>query len=407
MNRAYVFVVCGDSEHVETLHAALKTFQRNTKYPILVVTDVRRNKIPVNHDNVIHVDTPEKLNHHQAAIFLKTSLHKYLPIDGRYVYMDSDILAIGGHCDEIFDEYLPPIRFAADHCLLPYFSPTAINCNCKQEHQQLIAKIQNHINQLDFYGQINDEQIQIQRKLLKQRIEYTFSQKFLLLKMMIKSFFSWPIFHFDDDFKYNKRDNLWYNSLGQPIMYRINWSKIASQFDLKFDYLRMKIKDKKGKPIWACRCNHLHKEIENKFHVKVKKEDWQHWNGGVFIFDKQSHDFLNFWHETTMEIFNDENWKTRDQGTLVATAWKFGLEKHPILDEKWNFICDFNNSNLKFREEDKSITKDLKIYTQVEFAHVYHHFGDESWDFWNLIYKEFQPHLYPHSPPMLQDKKFP
>jgi hypothetical protein len=49
--------------------------------------------------------------------------------------------------------------------------------------------------------------------------------------------------------------------------------------------------------------------------------DWQHWNGGVFLFDDSSVEFLSSWHEkTVMRIFDLPNWKTRDQGTLIATG---------------------------------------------------------------------------------------
>lgn len=105
--RAFVFVVCGDKEHIETLHFSLKSFRKNTKFPSIVITDSKRNEIPILHEHIIDISTPEHFDHHQASIFLKTSVHKYLPKGGTYVYMDSDILAVGEHCDQIFDEFIP------------------------------------------------------------------------------------------------------------------------------------------------------------------------------------------------------------------------------------------------------------------------------------------------------------
>ncbi|MCZ2393074.1 MAG: hypothetical protein LC105_04345 [Chitinophagales bacterium] len=404
MEKAYVFVVVGTREHINVLHFALQSFEMNTKFSVIVVTDKNRNEIPIIHQNVIHVETPKEFSNHQTAIFLKTSLHRYLPKGGRYVYMDSDILAFGKNCDQIFDEYIAPIRFGADHCNLPFFSPTAINCSCKKDFDTLMLGIQNYVNELDYFGQTDDEEILEQRAELKKRIKHTFNNKSILLKNGIKGFFSWPVFKFDEDFKYNRKEKLWYNSSNQPIMLQLKWSEVAHKFDLKFDYFNMKIKDKRGMDIWYCQCSHLKEEIKKKFQVNVKDADWQHWNGGVFIFDDQSHPFMEYWHQATMNIFKDDRWRVRDQGTLVATAWKFGLQKQPLLHEKWNYICDYNNPDLGYREDDHTLTKDKKTYTQVEFAHVYHHFGDETWDFWKWISKDFKEALQLSSPPIYPNR---
>jgi hypothetical protein len=77
-------------------------------------------------------------------------------------------------------------------------------------------------------------------------------------------------------------------------------------------------------------------------------EDWLHWNGGVFVFGPEGAEFLDTWHRYTMEIFSDPYWKTRDQGTLIATVWKLGLEHQPTLPQRYNFIADFHNPELRF-----------------------------------------------------------
>ena len=386
-SRAYVFVVCGAKEHIDTLHFSLKSFRGKTTLPIIVVTDSQRNEIPILHDRVVDVETPSFMNHHQASIFLKTSLHKRLPQGGKYVYMDSDILAVGNHCDDIFDQYIPPIRFAPDHCKMPYFSPAAVNCGCQQRYDSLVGQIKQYVEQLDYYQFQDNPKIIHQREILKKRLVWVFKNKWEFLKAGTRGFFSWPVFYFDQDFKYNRKEKLWYNSDNEPIMAQVNWAKVAKKFGLRYNYFSMQVKDREGKPIWENRCNHLAHYIEEKFDTEILDKSWQHWNGGVFLFDDRSKDFLDLWHQSTLEIFKDSRWKTRDQGTLIATAWKLGLQNQPTLDVKWNFICDYHNALFGYRAEDGTVTSDQKIFVKPEFAHVYHHFGDQTWDFWNWISK--------------------
>ena len=87
-----------------------------------------------------------------------------------------------------------------------------------------------------------------------------------------------------------------------------------------------------------------------------------------------------------MEIFKDPYWKTRDQGTLIKTIWQFGLQKHPTLNKKWNSIADYHNPYLSWIDE-ATVQLNKDDILQPEFLHVYHHFGDESWNFWNQIPK--------------------
>ena len=194
MKKAYVFVVCGAKEYIDTLHFSLKSFKKNTSYPKIVITDTNRNEIPIIHDNIIHVDTPKEMNHHQASIFLKTSIYKYLPKGGRYVYMDSDILAIGNNCDSIFEQYIPPIRFGADHCNLPLFSPTALNCNCKEENAALVREINKYASEQDPFEKSNNPEIQKQREALNKKFEELTDEKMKSLIFKFKSYFFWPYF---------------------------------------------------------------------------------------------------------------------------------------------------------------------------------------------------------------------
>jgi len=93
-------------------------------------------------------------------------------------------------------------------------------------------------------------------------------------------------------------------------------------------------------PCSAGECDHLRQGIQEKFGIDVAEPDWQHWNGGVYLFDSESMDFLDTWHDLTCRIFEDSYWKTRDQGTLVATVWKHELELQPTLARNFNYIVD-------------------------------------------------------------------
>jgi hypothetical protein len=87
-------------------------------------------------------------------------------------------------------------------------------------------------------------------------------------------------------------------------------------------------------------CDHLQEAIENKFGVALSEPDWQHWNGGVYLFDSESIEFTDTWDRYTRSAFEDPRWKTRDQGTLVATVWKLGLQNQAVLPGTYNFIVD-------------------------------------------------------------------
>jgi len=90
-------------------------------------------------------------------------------------------------------------------------------------------------------------------------------------------------------------------------------------------------------------CDHLREAIRRKFGIEVLEPNWQHWNGGVYVFDSESIDFLDTWHAYTRLIFCDSAWTTRDQGTLIASAWRHGLENQAPLPRAYNYIVDRPN----------------------------------------------------------------
>jgi hypothetical protein len=129
-----------------------------------------------------------------------------------------------------------------------------------------------------------------------------------------------------------------------------------------------------------------------KFQIEVNNAKFQHWNGGVFLFNDDSYEFLDSWHSSTMEIFKDSNWKTRDQGTLIATVWKFQLQNHPTLNKKWNLIADYYNEELEWIEDRKIQLHKNEIY-EPKLIHVYHHFQDTKWEFWNQLIENLEQEI--------------
>jgi hypothetical protein len=87
-------------------------------------------------------------------------------------------------------------------------------------------------------------------------------------------------------------------------------------------------------------CDHLREAIATKFNLEITEPDWQHWNGGVFLFDNESVDFLDTWCKYSSNAFSDPRWKKRDQGTLIAAAWTHGLQSNHPLPRRYNYIVD-------------------------------------------------------------------
>lgn len=129
----------------------------------------------------------------------------------------------------------------------------------------------------------------------------------------------------------------------------------------------------------SSRCDHLVEAIRDTFQVEVDP-NWQHWNGGVFVFSPAAWAFLDCWNQFTRTTLANPLWQTRDQGTLVAAAWKLGLQKTPTLDRKFNYIVDCyrdippakrasaQNADL-FRDESYSLRKHKTKPTPV-FLHL-------------------------------------
>lgn len=384
MERAFVFVACGALEHVNTLLLSYQVLFKKTNHKIYVVTDNSRNEKKIDLENLIDVKTPEKFDNHQASIWLKTSLNKFLPSNCLYAYLDTDILAYGKQPDGIFENYRSPITFAPDHCKMDQFSPYAGNCGCMEMFEKKRIEVKEFISQSDPLSNSTDPEVNKKRALLFETFSKSKRNGRLHVNFYLKYFFSWPYFRISDEFRYDKRKRLWTDNMENPLMYKVNMKRVAAKAGLKWNYLRNEMTLPDGRNLWSNYCSHLHQNIKNKFGIDVKQINWQHWNGGVFLFSDESNEFMNTWHDLTMEIFKDPQWKTRDQGTLIATVWKLGLQDHPTLDKKWNLIMDYYNHQLDVLD-DGSVTIDGRTKIFPELVHIYHHWEDTSWGVWNQV----------------------
>jgi len=388
----FVFVVCGDDKHIKTLNFSLKYLKHFSKNKILVVTDLTRNNIPVNHDKIIDIRTPLKFNHHQASIYIKTRLHKILDLNHNYCYLDSDVIAIRKDVDKIFEYQYGPVTFASDHSAIDEFSPYAINCNCLKnnlEKQKLFYNLQ---KKFDPNYKIKDPVLKSEMNELS-NIAHTIKKRPVAhINIIVKYIWTYilPIKYFklNKKFKFDKTNRTWLNNKDDIIYYDVlNYYKnIEKNSNFKLKKINKRWTDKNGKDICVTpKCNHLIMNIKKKFNVRIKKNNWKHWNGGVFLFNKSSVEFMDMWHFFTMEIFSDKKWVIRDQGTLAATTWKLGLQNQKRLPQEFNFIADFYNHNLLYDKNLGFSTDNFKSYINPYFVHVYHGFGKKEWHIWNLI----------------------
>lgn len=500
LNHAFVFAVCGDDEHVETLNFSLRYLKKYSSLPIVIVTDHSRTSATIEHSEVIDVRCPEHFDNHQASIYLKTNLHRILAIEGkRYCYLDSDVLALNPCVDDIFEHKKGPVTFAADHCQVPAFSPSAVFCGCRERFKKQSRELNELIDRFKRFPGWDSPEITAKRKQLhkllsewknieqkkkqthplsseektlnacirewsdnqesrpdllakrqelvrlfaeagagakwvkqllfkiwpkyrrglfskewkdregnviineyalslsdfvSKRINYTVSDdgKFWLspsgkeikeveeqAAVSFKDFFS------PHGFLYDLETGIWSDIQGNTVIYKNVIPDVERESSYRFDYKEDVWKDDEGREVFNEQCEHLQEAIQTKFQVEIAAPNWQHWNGGVFLFDEESLDFLDNWHKWTIQCFDDPEWRTRDQGTLIATVWKMGLQDNPLLPVRYNLIADYYSQRLKFKPNKGFSEDEFQTVINPCFAHIYHHWGDEGWDVWQWL----------------------
>ncbi|MBP6516416.1 MAG: hypothetical protein KA242_05150 [Chitinophagales bacterium] len=387
----FVFVVCGGKEHIDTLHFSLHALQKYSTKEICVVTDSSRNEIPVIHHTIVDIPTPKEFNHHQASIYLKTGLHKFLPKGNNYCYLDTDVVALNNSVDSIFEKFTAPITFCTDHCSMDEFSPLAIFCNCYENFVTDTPKPayyfkdfhQNVLPQLKYIDDCITEIEQLVNKTKKNRLLHYWH--------FLKYWLPGRYYRLNEKFKMNKRSGKWLDSNQTPLFYKANAKDYVTYVNDKtgfvYDHEKKEWFRQDGSSIIHLRCSHLKQKLEEKFNIKILTNDWQHWNGGVFVFNDDSAAFLEQWHNSTMAIFKDSQWRTRDQGTLIATVWQYNLQQHPTLPLEYNLIADYNNESIEYIDHLSFRIGPNKKTIQPHFIHIYHHWGDEQWPVWNDVVK--------------------
>jgi len=348
--KIFVFVVCGAKVHTDTLNFSLPFLQKRTQYRIIVVTDLSRNEGKISHPDFMDIKTPEAYSHHQACIYLKTGLHRFLPQGNAYCYLDSDVLSTGENVDQVFDEFIPPIRFAADRAPLNYFSPYAVNCGCKEDFD---ARPQAKADRKEWYWKTMAE--------IDETVEKTKHRWFYFIKKWQYDL-STQYYRLNRKYYLDKQTDIWYLRDGTKM--------ILDDFPEMQDF--------------EYECSHLARLLNTEFNIQVPN-DWNHWNGGVFLFNDGSATFMDEWHRISISFFGNKKWKTRDQASLVAVAWKMGLQNHPVMDSKWNFLIDYDKGEILQSGDDVTLLYKGVPLELPEFSHIYSHFGDETWDVWNFL----------------------
>jgi hypothetical protein len=339
------------AEHIDTLHFSLKALQKFSKCEIIIITDTSRNEIPISHNKVIDIKTPDIYDNHQASIFLKTSIHRYLPIGRTYCYIDTDVVAIDEKVDTIFEHRNDIINFSSDHCKVSQFSPYAVNCGCMEKNAVERKELNELLLKYEGQEEITNPLLLKKRDLLIKKFHSIKVNKLAYLGISLRFLLSPFTFKLDDDTYYNRWKNYWHDKQGRVILYakpRAGIKLIEKNTKWKWDKNRSRWLSPEGNDIEEIKCNHLVDFILYSLGIKVKNYNWQHWNGGVFLFDDKSHSFLESWHAKTLKIFENPQWKTRDQGTLIATAWEFGLQVLDLLPISYNFLADYNHPSLRY-----------------------------------------------------------
>jgi hypothetical protein len=387
----FVFVVCGAREHIDTLHFSLRALKKFSKNKIIVVTDSRRNAIPVAHSDIVDIPAPREFDHHQASIYLKTGLYKYLPKGNTYCYLDTDVVALDGQVNNIFTEYAAPITFCTDHCVLEEFSPSAIYCGCYEAFRRDSVKPYEEYHY--FQKNILPRLLYMDKCIVEIETLVAQSKSSAWLYRWHRFKFALPgqYYHLNGQYKMDKKTGVWYDQNNTPLKYEDGAKDdilyVSNKTGFMYSSETKEWSRPDGSSLTRLSCTHLIDKLSEKFDVHVKPSYWQHWNGGVFLFNDESHSFLEYWHNATMEIFKDKNWKTRDQGTLAATVWQFCLKDHPTLPIAYNLIADHNNETIEYAGGLAFKIGRSKKNIKPHFVHIYHHWGDTAWAAWRDVAK--------------------
>ncbi|MGM0650066.1 MAG: hypothetical protein ACQES1_06105, partial [Bacteroidota bacterium] len=312
----------------------------------------------------------------------------------KYCYLDSDVIAVSDKVDNIFQYEPEPILFARDNCIFSEFSPHAMNCNCVEKFHKknrFFKKIEATFP-LPVFSPKTIKATEDERNKLKQhfnkiktnKFRYFFTALGYLLKRYLLPVNSVSFF----EFRFNKKNRCWYDSNGRMIDfdYSYYYKLLKKRYRIKYNTNKQRWENAKGTDITpdTPRCSHLSQHLNQKYGVVIP-DNWQHWNGGVFLFNHYASDFLSYWHRLTVKGFEDKKTKTRDQIMLAVTAWKFGLQHNKTLPKKYNFIAEHDNTNIDSETNMVFTDNNRENLIKPIFLHIYHHWGDKSWHIWQYV----------------------
>jgi hypothetical protein len=279
---------------------------------------------------------------------------------------------------------------------MQYFSPYAVNCCCadlyKKQRNELEKAIGSVLESPVYPPDMENPEIRRLFSVLNNIKENPAKNKAKLLRL------AWAVLtgveRIDEDIWLHRREKEWIceeSGFSYPFLYGYR-KEIRQRTGYRFSMFSMRWIRPDGKAGVPNRCTHLQDAIQNSLGIQVQQKDYQHWNGGVFLFNAESEAFLNTWHELTLKIFEDPQWKVRDQGSLIATAWKTGLQFQPMIPEEYNFIADYYKLSISGipGENELTIRKGQKL-VKPALVHVYHNFGKTGWDVWDAIHETVKP----------------
>ncbi|MBL4577859.1 MAG: hypothetical protein JKX74_05265 [Flavobacteriales bacterium] len=414
----FVFVVCGGDVHINTLNYSIRHLKHFSKNEILVVTDTSRNTLEIAHDRIIDTVTPTKLSNHQASIYLKVRLHKIVDLTHQYCYLDSDVIAVDEGVDEVFKQVGGTITFASDHCSLRQFSPNAVTCTCIEERERNIGtleQLESSYVELErqFYTDLqtfNDQYIPSDKeafenyKKLKHIIQ-EYSEEFqwflkappllqFILARLKPGKYNFEVFlKSKGDYRWNDKTkqafdasgNLLYDAQADPPQHPSYYLHIKSNSSFVWSDSNTFWLNQKGEDLYAvANCVHLEEQLEKTFGVAIDPK-WQHWNGGVFLFNESSVPFMDRWYENTMAVFEDVGWKTRDQGSLIATVWQLNMQDSSRIPAQFNLLADGQNKELRCHPNKGISLNGGDSYIDPKLIHVYHDFGKKGWEVWDYV----------------------
>lgn len=435
----YVFVACGAARHLDLLHRSISMLKKYSDKPIIVVTDLKRNEKPIQHTEVLHIDTPAHFSHAEAAIYLKTGLGNWLSLSNEdiFCYLDTDVFAVSEAVDSIFSYFVPPVTFAKDHGDLYHFSPEAIyhpEAERQIANTRLLTKLFRKALELDQalklkYATAVRQIEAIKKEFHQKRPLYSLSaneatlppQKIKILASQLafkvvkrtyqllsllagtsakdreKRFenIHQRLFKTPFDFKtyaqiqaglhFEEQSETWYNQAGEMV-FKENFVQdyIASNSSFVWDETTQLWRDQSGNPITWPGSDQLREQIKVDFETEITHAHWTHWNGGIFLFSQTSLPFLQQWHDWALQTFPNPKWKTRDQGTLAAVVWNRHLQEHPTLPLEFNFIADYHLEKYQYLGGFKFKTAEKKVIQPV-LLHIFHEAGNSSWPLWKDI----------------------